>query len=168
MRPLLVSVVQASVIKTGLAVSLSAFVGCRSWQTTRVLSYSQGEALSVDYVRHYNPHRNQAKWVGPPAAFTHYRRAHPTDAAIITGCVFRQEPVGEPIPLPGAIIKIDKAHIFADPAGNYVFVLAPGRHRIWGGGVGLLYSEALPLRVGSGDSIRINFHLLPDFRPLID
>ena len=152
----------------GLTVLFGSLVGCRSWRTVRVLSYAQGRALSEKYVQHHKPHREQARWLGPPATFTRYRRAHPTDAPVIAGRVFIQEPGNKLTPLPGAIMKVDAAHTFADNAEQYVWTLAPDRHRIFGGGVGFLYADVPPLRTARGDSIQINFHLLPEFRPTMN
>lgn len=119
-------------------------------------------------MRQYKPHQKQARWLGPPATFTRARRANPADAPVITGHVDIQEADGKLSPLPGGLITIDDAHTFADKAANYVRVVAPGRHRMRVGGVGFLWSEVPPLRVKRGDSIQINVHLLPEFRPTMN
>ena len=152
----------------GLIASIGWLVSCQSWKTTQILNYEQGEALAQEYVRHYSPHRKQAYWVGPPAACARFRRANPADAPVITGHVAIQEKDGKITPLPGALITIDDAHTFADNAGNYVRVIGPGRHHVRVGGVGFLWSEAPSLHVERGDSIRINAHLLPEFRPTMN
>jgi hypothetical protein len=143
-------------------------MSCQSWKTTQIMNFEQGEALAQEYVHHYNPHRKQAKWVGPPAAFTRFRRANPAAAPVITGYVDIQESEGKLRALPGAIITIDNAHTFADKAGNYVQAIGPGRHHMRVGGVGFLWSEAPSLHIERGDSIRITAHLLPEFRPTIN
>ena len=147
---------------------MEALVGCSKWQTVHVLTYAQGQALSADYQRDYTPRRNQARWVGPPAELTRFPRTHPIDAPVIVGKVDLQDENGRFTPLPGTVITIDGAHIFADKAGNYVRVVGPGRHRMRAGSVGLLYSDAPPFHIERGDSIQINFHLLPEFRPTMN
>jgi hypothetical protein len=69
---------------------------------------------------------------------------------------------------PGAIISVDKGYILSDAQGNYSQLVAPGRHALRGGGIGLLWSVAKPLKVAQGDSIRVDFELLSDLRPLIN
>jgi hypothetical protein len=155
-------------IKLVLIFSAGTLMGCHRWRTVHVLSFAQGQALSEKYVRHYNPHRKQSKWLGPAATFTRFRRTNSTDAPIITGYVAILEPNGKFTPLPGGFITIDKAHIFADKDGNYMQIIATGRHRVRGGGVGFLYSEAPSLHAEPGDSIRLIFQLLPEFRPTIN
>ena len=149
-------------------ISIGWLVSCRSGKTIQVLSYEQGVTMGREYVHHYNPHRTQAKWQGPPAAFTCFRRTNPADAPVIAGSVAIQEENGELTLLPGTIITIDDDHTFADKAGNYVRVIGSGRHHVRVGGVGFLWSEAPSLQVERGDSIRINVHLLPEFRPTMN
>jgi hypothetical protein len=154
--------------KVGFVASVGWLMSCQSWKTTQIMNFEQGEALAQEYVHHYNPHRKQAKWVGPPAAFARFRRANPAAAPVITGYVDIQESEGQLRPLPGAIITIDNAHTFADKAGNYVQAIGPGRHHVRVGGVGFLWSEAPSLHIERGDSIRVTAHLLPEFRPTIN
>jgi hypothetical protein len=149
-------------------VSISWLMGCQNGRIIHILSYEQGEAMAREYVRHYNPHRKPAWWLGPPAVIARFRRAHSADAPVIAGYVAIQEPAGKLLPLPGALITVDDAHTFADKAGNYVRAIAPGRHHVRVGGVGCLWSEAPALHVERGDSIRINVHLLPEFRPTMN
>ena len=143
-------------------------MSCRSQQTIHVLSYAQGRALSIAYLKHYRPHRQAANWLGPPAIYARYRRINPTSAPVIFGCVVIQEENNTFTPLPSAIIAIDGAHTFADNAGNYVRTVSPGPHCMRVGGIGFLRSEVPALYVERGDSIQINFHLLPEFRPTIN
>ncbi|HEX8328874.1 MAG TPA: carboxypeptidase-like regulatory domain-containing protein [Hymenobacter sp.] len=147
---------------------LGGLMGCRSEQTIHVLNYAQGRALSKDYLSHYKPRQQAAKWLGPPATFSRFRRTNPAGASLITGYVDVQQENGKFTPLPGAIITIDDAHTFADQAGNYVQIVGPGRHHVRAGWVGMLWSEAPSIRVEPGDSIQINFHVLPEFRPTIN
>lgn len=143
-------------------------MSCQSGKVIHILSYAQGEALSQEYVRHYSPHRKQARWLGPPAAVARFRRVNPAAAPVITGSVAVQESDGKRTPFPGGLITIDDAHTFADKAGNYAQIISPGRHHVRVGGVGFLWSEAPSLHVEPGDSIRINAHLLPEFRPTMN
>jgi len=148
--------------------SIGGLMSCHSQQAIHVLSYAQGRALSSDYQTHYKPRQQTAKWLGPPATYVRYRRINPTSAPIIVGCVDSQEENNKFTPLPGAVIAIDDAYTFADNAGNYIRVVGPGLHYIRVGGVGFLWSEEPSLHVKHGDSIRINFHLLPEFRPTMN
>jgi hypothetical protein len=149
-------------------VSIGWLMGCQSGKTIYILSYEQGIAMAQEYVHQYNPQQKQAVWLGPPAAFTRSRRTNPTDAPVITGHVDIQEADGKFSPLPGALITIDGAHTFADKAGDYVRVVGPGQHYLRVGGVGLLWSETPSLPIERGDSIQINVHLLPEFRPTMN
>ena len=148
--------------------SIGGLMSCRSQQAIHVLSYAQGRALSRDYQTHYKPRQQTAKWLGPPATYVRYRRINPTSAPIIAGCVDSQEENNKFTPLPGAVIAIGGAYTFTDNAGNYVRVVGPGLHYIRVGGVGFLWSEEPALRVKNGDSVRISFHLLPEFRPTMN
>ena len=145
-----------------------SLLGCKGGKVVHILSYEQGETMSREYVHHYKPNQKQARWLGPPASLTRFRRTHPADAPIITGYVDIQEANAQLRPLPGAIVSIDKAPTFADKAANYVRVIGPGRHHVRLGGVDLLWSEVPPFHVERGDSIRITAHLLPEFRPTIN
>ncbi|MET4073263.1 hypothetical protein [Hymenobacter sp. UYCo722] len=151
-----------------LFISIGWLVSCQVGNTIHITSYKQGVAMGQEYVRHYKPHRKQANWQGPPTSFTRLRRTNPAGNPVIAGYVDIQEENGKFTPLPGPIITIDDAHIFADQAGNYVQVIGSGSHHVRVGGVGLLWSEAPSLHVQRGDSIRINVHLLPEFRPVIN
>jgi hypothetical protein len=138
-----------------------------------VLDYSQARKLSEEYSRRYKPGQKPAYWVGPSTSYTRLRRKDPAREAIITGHVDEREEDGTLRPMPGAFISIGKisireSHTFADEQGNYVRTLTPGRYPMRVGGIGLLWSEAPPLQVQMGDSIRANFQLLFDLRPLID
>ena len=154
--------------KLVVIICIGWLVSCQGGKTIHILSYEQGVAMAQKYVQHYNPHRKQANWQGPPATFTRFRRTNPADAPVIAGYVAIQEGNGKLTSLPGAIITIDDAHIFADQDGNYARTIGPGRHHLRAGGGGLLWSEVPSLHVERGDSIQINFHLLPEFRPTIN
>jgi hypothetical protein len=67
--------------------------------------------------------------------------------------------------LSAAILSLDENITFADKSGNYRFILKPGIHHFMTGQIGI-YQSRLTLNVEKGDSIRINFHLKPDPRPL--
>ena len=106
--------------------------------------------------------------MGPPASDISFHRTIRPSAPIITGYVALQGENGQFTRLPGAIVLIDNAHTLADKDGRYTQVVSPGRHKVLTGGIGLIWSEAPSLQVEPGDSIQVNFHLLPDFRPIID
>jgi hypothetical protein len=157
-----------STARLALIIFTGALTNCQGGKAVHILSYEQGEALGKEYVRNYHPNQKQARWLGPPASLTRFRRANPANAPIITGVADIQEPNGQLRLLPGAIITIDKTPTFADEAANYVRVIGPGRHHMRVGGVGLLWSEVPSFHVERGDSIRITAHLLSEFRPTIN
>lgn len=70
-----------------------------------------------------------------------------------------------PYTLSTAIISLDEKLTFADAAGNYRLVLTPGKHQLMTGQIGI-YQSRLTIAVALGDSVRIDFHLRPDQRPL--
>jgi hypothetical protein len=151
----------------GLASLLAALVSCHSQREVVIMNYSQADKLVPNYLRH--PSQRQVGWVGPlPATSTYWRRTNAAKAAIIVGQVSLVGQDGRLLIQPAATIAIDKAFTSADAHGNYAQVVAPGRHVLRGGGIGLLWSVAKPLRVAQGDSIRIDFKLLSDSRPIID
>ena len=67
--------------------------------------------------------------------------------------------------LPSAVLSLDEKLAYADEAGNYRLVLEPGEHHFMAGQIGI-HQSRLTLMVAQGDSVRINFHLRPDLRPL--
>ncbi|SFP87378.1 carboxypeptidase-like regulatory domain-containing protein [Hymenobacter arizonensis] len=154
-----------SLAKVGLLVSAGCIIGCRQ-QPTQILTYAQGKRLSAEYLSNHKPGKAPAYWVGPSTTYIHLRQVKPAKDAIIVGHVDVQEENGTMRPWPSAIISIDQKHTFANENGDYARVISPGLHTMRVGWIGMLWSEAPPLRVQAGDSIRVDFQLLPEFRPL--
>ena len=153
----------------GLFFCVCTLVGCHVPRTIHVTSYTQGKKLAAEYERYYTPRQRATCWLGPPpASCTRLRRTNPTKQAVILGQVDEILENGGLIPAPVALIKIDQFRTSADAAGRYVQVVSPGRHTVQAGWIGLLWSKAPPLQIAQGDSVRIDFQLMPDFRPLID
>jgi hypothetical protein len=150
-----------------LTLLLAALVGCRSPQEVVIMNYAQAGKLVPNYLRH--PQQRKVGWVGPPpAAPTYLRRTSPDKEAILVGLTYL---LGQDARLrvqPAITVSVDKKFILSDARGNYAQVVAPGRYTLRGGGVGLLWSVAKPLQVAQGDSIRIDFELLSDPRPIIN
>jgi hypothetical protein len=154
--------------KAAFFLSVTAWaVSCRQ-QPIQVLDYAQAKRLTTKYVSQYKPGKMPAYWVGPSTTYTRLRRAKSAEDAIIAGHVDEREENGTLRPSPGAIISIDRGHVFADENGNYAQAVTPGRHTLRIGWVGMLWSEAEPLRAQAGDSIRTSSQLLHDPRPLMN
>ncbi|GAB3308078.1 hypothetical protein ACFQT0_16435 [Hymenobacter humi] len=149
----------------GLLLFVGSIIGCRSQQTVQVLNYAQVKQLEGEYNRSHAPQMKRTNWVGPPATVTRLRQTKPTQDAIILGIVNAIEHDGRLTPLP-ATVSIDKTVLFADSTGSYSQVVPSGRHKVWVSWVGFLRSFAPPLQVKSGDSIRVDFYILPEFLPL--
>jgi hypothetical protein len=131
----------------------------------QVLNYAQVKQLREEYTRSHGLEMKQTNWIGPPATVTRLRRKKPLQAAIISGKVNVIQQDGRLTPLPATVI-IDKTVLFADSTGSYGQAVPSGRHKIRVSWVGHLRSYATPLRVKSGDSIRVDFKILPEFMPL--
>jgi hypothetical protein len=150
-----------------LALLLAALVGCHSQREITILNYAQANKLVPNYLQ--CPSQRKVGWVGPPPAVPAYlRRTNPAKEAIIVGQVSLLGQDGRLLVQPAATISVDKNFTSSDAHGNYAQVVAPGRHTLRGGGIGLLWSVAKPLKVALGDSIKVDFELLSDSRPLID
>lgn len=67
--------------------------------------------------------------------------------------------------LSSAILSLDKKISYADETGDYRLILEPGMHQFMTGQIGI-HQSRLILQVVRGDSVRINFNLRPDLRPL--
>ena len=161
---------RTSSLKNGLFVSLlCSSAGCTSQQTIHIVSYAEGHKRQAEYVRHYNPRRKAPHWVGPPVSFyTLLRQTDTTKAALVLGHVALQLEDKTFVPQPGAIVMVNGSHTFTDNAGNYLRTISAGAHTLRVGAIGILWSEAPPLRVKPGDSIRVDFQLIPDFRPTMN
>jgi hypothetical protein len=150
-----------------LALLLAALVGCHSQREITILNYAQANKLVPNYLQ--CPSQRKVGWVGPPPAVPAYlRRTNPAKEAIIVGQVSLLGQDGRLLVQPAATISVDKNFTSSDAHGNYARVVAPGLHTLRGGGIGLLWSVAKPLKVALGDSIKVDFELLSDSRPLID
>ena len=156
------------VFRLALVFCMGELVGCRNQRMVHVLNFPQAKALGAEYLRRYDKRQRPAYWVGPPPSCVYLRRNNITREPIILGQVDELLENGALLPSPSAIIIIDKIHTSADEAGNYRRTVSPGAHTMRVGWPGLLWSVAPPLRVAQGDSIRINFKLMPDPRPTID
>jgi hypothetical protein len=150
-----------------LVLLLATLVSCHSQQEIIILNYAQADKLVPAYLHH--PSQRKVGWVGPPpAVLTYLRRTNPAKEAIIVGQVSLLGQDGRLLVQPAATISVDKKFTSSDAHGNYAQVVAPGRHTLRGGGIGLLWSVAKPLKVALGDSVEVDFELLSDPRPLID
>jgi hypothetical protein len=150
-----------------LALLLAALVGCHSQREITILNYAQANKLVPNYLQ--CPSQRKVGWVGPPPAVPAYlRRTNPAKEAIIVGQVSLLGQDGRLLVQPAATISVDEKFTSSNAHGNYARVVAPGLHTLRGGGIGLLWSVAKPLKVALGDSIKVDFELLSDSRPLID
>ncbi|WP_188558059.1 hypothetical protein [Hymenobacter glacieicola] len=103
----------------------------------------------------------------PPSGYTRLRRTNPNHEALACGRIVVLEGINTSRPFPGAISRFNRqSYVSADENGYYILPLAPGKHKLQAGAVGLFFSQPLALTVEQGDSIIINYELLPDFRPL--
>ncbi|RSK42981.1 carboxypeptidase regulatory-like domain-containing protein [Hymenobacter perfusus] len=68
-------------------------------------------------------------------------------------------------PVSAAIITLDDVMLSANERGEYNMTMNPGIHRIMVGQIGM-HQSRVTLKVVPGDSIRIDFQLRPDLRPL--
>lgn len=144
-------------------------VSCQSPRPLLVENYGQAEKLVPRYERQYSKNKKPAPWLGPPPApASRLRRTHPASPALLLGHVDLVLENGQAVSQPAATVVIDKQLLTTDAAGNYAVALPAGRHTLRSGGVGFLWSQALRLQVAVGDSVRLDFRLLPDMRPLID
>ncbi len=113
--------------------------------------------------------RSERGLVGPAPQetqeITRFRSKDPTTAPVVLGRVYLLDQ-GRVEALPAAIIAIDDSIFFANEAGDYCRRLQPGRYRFLTGQIGIYPSRIQRLRVELGDSVRIDFHLRPDLRPL--
>ncbi|SNC65696.1 hypothetical protein SAMN06265337_1359 [Hymenobacter gelipurpurascens] len=129
----------------------------------------QAQKLAADYAKSYSPHHMQRGWYGPPPVVSPpLRRAHLQQQAILLGHVDRLGSDGTVSPQPGARVFARQQFTDTDSHGNYTLPLATGTYTLRCGAVGLLVpQEPVALHVRPGDSIRINFLLLVDPRPII-
>jgi hypothetical protein len=96
---------------------------------------------------------------------TRFRSKDATKAPVVLGRVYLVDQ-GRVQALPAAIIALDDSISFTNESGDYRRRLQPGNHRFLAGQIGLYPSLIQRLRVDLGDSVRIDFHLRPDLRPL--
>lgn len=113
--------------------------------------------------------RSERGLVGPALhetqEITRFRVKDSTKAPVVLGRVYLVDQ-GRVQALYSAIIAIDDSISFTNEAGDYRRLLKPGSYRFLAGQIGLYPSLIQRLRVEPGDSVRINFHLRPDLRPL--
>ena len=93
-----------------------------------------------------------------------FRSTNPTKGPVLFGQVNLIDGTNTYI-LASAIVSLDKKVSFATAEGSYFLTVPPGSHQMMTGQVGVLHS-VLTLHLKQGDSIRVNFHLRPDRRPL--
>lgn len=98
---------------------------------------------------------------------THFRRADPSKEAILFGHIDLLSSKSKKSPLPAAIISLDEKLSFANDTGDYSLALPQGVHQFMTEQIGV-YQSRLVLKIDRGDSIRINFNLRPDLRPIIN
>jgi hypothetical protein len=147
----------------------SYLASCQSHRPLLIESYAQAQKLVPLYERQYSRNKKLTPWVGPvPPPALQLRRTHPAGPALLLGHVALVLENGKLLSQPGAIVIINKQALITDKAGNYTLELPPGRYALRSGGVGFLWSQAPLLRVAAGDSVRLDFRLLSDVRPLID
>lgn len=145
----------------------SGLAGCQP--PLSISSYPQAQRLADEYTKQYKPNQKTKAWYGPaPAMPSPLRRIHSQQPAILVGHVVRLDPDGTTVPQPGASIILKYKELAAtDETGTYVLPLPPGRHVITAGAIGFLKSKPTAIEVRAGDSIRLDFRLLPDLRPII-
>jgi hypothetical protein len=147
----------------------SYLASCQSHRPVLVENYAQAQKLVPLYERQYSQHKKITPWVGPPPApALRLQRTHPANSAWLLGHVALLLEDGKLLSQPGAVVVVDKQVITADKVGNYALEVPPGRYVLRGGGIGFLWSQAPPLQVAAGDSVRLDFQLLSDVRPIID
>jgi hypothetical protein len=140
--------------------------GCKA--PVLITDYQQAAPLVDEYVKKYHPNKSSRDWNGPPPVISPpLPRANRQQKAVLLGHVSRLEPDGTTSPQPGARILADKQFTDTDSQGNYTLPLATGFYTIRCGTVGLLIPQPATVHVRPGDSIRIDFRLLLDPRPII-
>jgi hypothetical protein len=110
----------------------------------------------------------------PAYELTRFKRHDPASAPLILGAIDQRQSDGSRYP-PAiargiqnfAVLAIDGVLFNSQPDGTYSRTLAPGRHQLRVGLPGLVRVD-IPLRVHPGDSVRLNFHLRADSRPIIN
>lgn len=140
---------------------------CQSHRPLLIENYAQARKLVPRYERQYGKNKKTAPWLGPPPAPASYlRQAHVTGSALLLGHVEVLLEDGQLLSQPTAIVSVDNQIFFTDKAGNYAVALPPGRHTLRGGAVGFLLSQAPTLQFAAGDSVRLDFRLLAEVRPI--
>ena len=150
-----------------LLLSGSYLAGCQGQRPLLIENYAQAQKLVPQYERQYSQHRD-TPWVGPPPIITRLPHRPGAKGAVLLGHVDLLLEDGKLLSQPAAIVMLDKQVLTTNSAGDYAIALLPGPHTLRGGGIGFLWSEAPTLQVAAGDSIRVDFRLLQDVRPLID
>ncbi|NML65814.1 hypothetical protein HHL22_11425 [Hymenobacter sp. RP-2-7] len=110
----------------------------------------------------------------PAYELTRFKSHNPASAPLISGAIDQRQSDGSrysPAIARGiqnfAVLAIDGVLFNSQPDGTYSFKLTTGRHRLRVGLPGLMRVD-IPLRVYQGDSVRLDFHLRTDSRPLIN
>jgi len=95
----------------------------------------------------------------------YYRQRNPTKSPIVFGQVAVIHSNTETHPVSSAIISVDKRITLANKNGEYNLNLSSGIHSLVAGQIGF-YKSSKILTLSNGDSIKLNFHLNYDSRPI--
>jgi hypothetical protein len=103
----------------------------------------------------------------PPSEqqMTRFRRTDQNKGAIVFGYIRVSDPQAGVYPLSAAILSLDEKISFANKSGEYSLTLPAGIHQFMTGQIGI-HQSRIALKVKQGDSIRLDFNLRPDLRPL--
>jgi hypothetical protein len=93
-----------------------------------------------------------------------YRAISPASAPTLSGQI-KVLDKNETYALSSAIVSLNGKISYADEKGYYRLNLIPGINIFAVGQIGI-YQSRLKLQVENGDSVRVNFFLRPDSRPL--
>lgn len=86
------------------------------------------------------------------------------DSAIIYGYIYDEK---SKTPIKSGGVKLDGVKRYvSDTAGKYVINLKPGRYTFQGQGYGYYWPTTKKIKISQGDSVRLDFFLKEDLRPL--
>ena len=104
----------------------------------------------------------------PEYKVTRLRRKKPYSACYVFGCIYQRGPTGAYQPI-GGCVMVDKEVILCTGSdGCYGCFVTPGQHQLQGSYLGSLLVRVNHLELQQGDSIRVDFHLQDDPRPIHD
>lgn len=101
------------------------------------------------------------KGLPPDYYITRLHRRNSQNPPIVFGTVYKRDDSGL-LQEPGSLVTIDKGvPAYTDVKGLYAYSLAPGQHQVSVGQVGYFGVRITRLLLQAGDSVRIDFYLLP-------